>query len=219
MTSKTQHRAFLNRYYGVSRRIYDVTRKYYLFGRDEALRKIAGDRSWRRLVEIGPGTGRNLALLQRARPDAVYGGVDASDAMLEVAKARCPWATFEQGFAEDAPLDRLLGGPADRILFSYCLSMVVDRKAALAHARSSVAEGGRVVVVDFADFERFPQAAARAFRAYLRAFHVEPIDDATLDAARSTHYGPGRYYVVADFERRSSPNGPGSPGRTLGERD
>ncbi len=31
------HRSFLNTYYGISRHFYDVTRKYYLFGRDRVL--------------------------------------------------------------------------------------------------------------------------------------------------------------------------------------
>jgi S-adenosylmethionine-diacylgycerolhomoserine-N-methlytransferase len=194
-----EHRAFLNRYYGVSRRLYDVTRKYYLFGRDAVLRELADDQGWRRLAEVGPGTGRNLTRLHRARPEATLGGMDASDAMLAHARARCPWATLEHGFAEDAPLRDFLGSPPDRILFSYCLSMVRDRTAALANARRSLAEGGVVVLVDFGDFAGLPAPVARAFRAYLHAFHVEPLDDTTLAGATSLRFGPGRYYVVARF--------------------
>jgi hypothetical protein len=53
--------------------------------------------------------------------------------------------------------------------------MVRDRVAALAHARSSLADAGEVVVVDFSNFAGWPLAVARAFRAYPRAFHVEPL--------------------------------------------
>jgi len=197
--SKTEHRAFLNRYYGMSRRIYDVTRKYYLFGRDTAIERLASETDWRRLVEIGPGTGRNLELLHRARPDATLGGIDASDAMLDHARARCPWAVFEHGFAEDAPLGHVLGGPPDRVLFSYCLSMVHDRTAALDNARRSLSDGGSVLVVDFADLAGVPSPLARGFRAYLNAFHVEPLDQAILESATSIQFGPGRYYVIAAF--------------------
>ncbi len=200
--TRREHRAFLNRYYGLSRRIYDVTRKYYLFGRDTAIRQLTRDTGWRRLVEVGPGTGRNLALLHRARPDATLGGVDASDAMLEHARARCPWAIFEHGFAEDAALGHVLGAPPDRILFSYCLSMVRDRAAALENARKSLARGGSVLVVDFADLGGLPRRVAQGFRAYLRAFHVEPLDQAVLDGATSIRFGPGRYYVIALFGPR-----------------
>jgi S-adenosylmethionine-diacylgycerolhomoserine-N-methlytransferase len=197
--AKAEHRAFLNHYYAMSRLIYDVTRKYYLFGRDATIRELGRDLGWQRLAEIGPGTGRNLELLHRARPDATLGGIDASDAMLEHARARCPWANFDHGFAEDAPLGHLLGARPDRILFSYCLSMVRDRAAALANARGSLADGGRVVVVDFADFAGLPSSIARAFRAYLRAFHVEPLEGGTLSGATSLRFGPARYYVVAVF--------------------
>lgn len=196
-----EHRAFLNRYYGISRFFYDVTRKYYLFGRDTALRQLAADPLWTRLIEIGPGTGRNLKWLRRARPNARLGGVEASDAMLAHAQKRCSWAALRQGFAETAPLAEVLDAPPDRILFSYCLSMVKDRAGALANARRSLAPNGEVIVVDFADFAGFPGPLAAPFRSWLRTFHVEPLDTAAIEGAKSTSYGPGRYFVVARFGR------------------
>jgi S-adenosylmethionine-diacylgycerolhomoserine-N-methlytransferase len=197
--AREEQRAFLNRYYGISRHFYDVTRKYYLFGRDEALRELAADRRWTRLLEIGPGTGRNITRLHELRPDAEVGGVEASDAMLEHARTRCPYARLEHGFAEDAPLAAILSGPPDRILFSYCLSMVEGQHRALSHTRAALAPAGEVVVVDFADFDGLPEGVSRVFRAYLGAFHVHPLDDAVLSEAKSVRFGPGRYYVVARF--------------------
>ncbi|MGD0677441.1 MAG: methyltransferase domain-containing protein [Polyangiaceae bacterium] len=195
----TAHRAFLNRYYGASRSIYDITRKYYLFGRDVVLRELAGDVRWRGLVEVGPGTGRNLRRLRRARPDVELGGLEASDAMLSFARSRCPWAHLVHGFAENAEMGRVLGRPPDRILFSYCLSMVSDPRAALDNARGALAADGEVVVVDFADLGGFPRPLVDRFRAYLRAFHVQPLDGATLAEAFDLRWGPGRYYVIARF--------------------
>ncbi len=196
---RAEHRAFLNRYYGPSRFFYDATRKYYLFGRDVALQELADDRRWERLIEIGPGTGRNLARIHRARPDAHLAGIEASDAMLDHARRRCPWARLEHGFAEDAPLHDVLGAAPDRVLFSYCLSMVKDRSRALANARRALSDAGEVVVVDFGDLTGLAGPLARGFRRYLRAFHVEPLDDATLRGAESVRFGPGRYYVLARF--------------------
>ena len=193
------HRAFLNRYYGVSRFFYDVTRKYYLFGRDAALAELAADRGWRRLVEVGPGTGRNLRRLRRARPDVELGGVEASDAMLAHARRKCPWARLVHGFAENVALAEVLGAPPDRVLFSYCLSMVADRARALSAARSQLESGGQVIVVDFGDLEGLPVVVASAFRSYLRAFHVEPLSPADLAEAQSVTWGPRRYYVIARF--------------------
>ena len=50
----------MNRIYRCQHHIYDLTRKYYLLGRDRllaGLRPHAGDA----VLEIGCGTGRNLA--------------------------------------------------------------------------------------------------------------------------------------------------------------
>jgi S-adenosylmethionine-diacylgycerolhomoserine-N-methlytransferase len=201
--SHDEHRAFLNRYYGLSRFIYDATRKYYLFGRDVALRELAGDPRWHSLIEIGPGTGRNLARLHRARPDATLGGVEASDAMLAHARRRCPWARLVHGFAEDARLGDVLGTAPDRVLLSYCLSMVGARSAALANARRALSDAGEVVVVDFGDLAGLPPPLERALRRYLRTFHVEPLDETVLRGARSVRFGPGRYYVLARFGKES----------------
>ncbi len=190
------HRDFLNRYYGAVRRVYDVTRRYYLFGRDTVLNSLLGER-WDSLIEVGPGTGRNLRKLQRRRPAARYGGIDASDAMLEIAQARCPWATLRQGFAEDCDYTALLGSPPERVLFSYCLSMVQDADSALANARGSLAAGGQVVVVDFGDLKGVPLLAGPLER-FLRSFHVEPLDAALLRRhGAELRWGPGRYFVTA----------------------
>jgi S-adenosylmethionine-diacylgycerolhomoserine-N-methlytransferase len=196
---RAEHRAFLNRYYGASRLVYDATRRYYLLGRDSVLRDLAADRRWATLVEVGPGTGRNLVRLHRARPAARLGGLEASDAMIDHASPRCPWARLVHGFAEDAPLAEVLGERPDRVLFSYCLSMVRDRAAALANARAALARGGEVVVIDFSDFEGWPLPAASAFRAYLRAFHVTPLGEGDLRGASEVVHGPGRYFVRAMF--------------------
>jgi len=192
------HRDFLNRYYGWARHIYDLTRKYYLLGRDTAIRQLLAQPSWRRLIEIGPGTGRNLRKLHQGRPSAVLGGIEASDEMLEHARGRCPWAQLEHGFAETADYTDLLGDRPDRVLFSYCLSMVQDPHAALENARASLAPGGSVIVVDFADLRGVRTPLRQALRAWLRSFHVEPLDTTILEPFEpEIFYGPGRYFLIA----------------------
>jgi S-adenosylmethionine-diacylgycerolhomoserine-N-methlytransferase len=196
---RQEHRDFLNRYYGLSRRFYDLTRKYYLFGRDRLLNDLLGE-SWERLVEIGPGTGRNLRYLHRRRPAAAYGGVEASDEMLAHAAQKCPWARLVHGFAEDTDYTSLLGGRPDRIMFSYCLSMVQDRPAAIESARRSLAPGGELVIVDFSDLGGLPGPAAGALRRWLEAFHVDPLDtDELIALGANLEFGPGHYYVIARF--------------------
>jgi len=194
--NQTEHRDFLNRYYGWSRHIYDLTRKYYLVGREFALRDLLNE-EWNTLVEIGPGTGRNLRKLHKGRPNARLGGVEASDQMLDHARDRCPWATLIHGFAENADYSNLLGAKPDRILFSYCLSMVQDPIAALENARNSLAPGGEVLIVDFGDLNGIRQPARGALQKWLNTFHVEPLDTDLLrqfDAEISD--GFGAYYTI-----------------------
>jgi S-adenosylmethionine-diacylgycerolhomoserine-N-methlytransferase len=194
-----QHRRFLNGYYGVARHFYDATRKYYLFGRDGTLAELERE-PWTTLVEVGPGTGRNLRKLHAACPDRRLGGVDASDAMLAHARKRCPFATLVHGFAERAPFESVMGERPDRILFSYCLSMVAEPGAALARARASLAPGGQVVVVDFADLEGLPRPARTFLRAWVGAYHVRPLRPELVEpGALRVQYGPGRYFVRARF--------------------
>lgn len=61
--------------YRSQRHIYDLTRKYYLFGRDRliaGLDLLAGGS----VLELGCGTGRNLALIARRWPGAELFGLE-----------------------------------------------------------------------------------------------------------------------------------------------
>jgi S-adenosylmethionine-diacylgycerolhomoserine-N-methlytransferase len=192
-----EHSTFLNEYYGISRHFYDLTRKYYLFGRDAVLDTL-GTESFASLLEIGPGTGRNLQILHKKRPNLKLGGIEASRAMLEVAELRCPFASFHEGFAEDAPIESVLGRAPDRILFSYCLSMVQEPVIALDAAIRGLAPGGSVVIVDFGDFSKLPGWFAQFMNKWLEMFHVHPVPVSMLLERRAKiTWGPGRYYFIA----------------------
>lgn len=191
------HRDYLNRYYRHVRHIYDLSRRYYLLGRHRTLERLLAE-PWDRLVEVGPGTGMNLAYLHARRDYAHIGGIEAADVMLEHAARRCPWAHLSHGFAEDSALDGVLGEPPQRVLFSYCLSMVEDPDAALDNAVRGLAVGGSVWVVDFADFAGLPALARAGLRRWLSSFHVRPLDPGWLIArGADVELGPGRYYLIA----------------------
>jgi S-adenosylmethionine-diacylgycerolhomoserine-N-methlytransferase len=140
-------------------------------------------------------------MLHEGRPSAALGGIEASDEMLKHAQERCPWARLQHGFAENADYTELLGGKPDRVFFSYCLSMVQDEHAALENARKSLAPGGKVVVVDFADLKGVRTPFRQALRKWLDSFHVEPLDPSILEPFQpKITYGPGRYYLIAEIE-------------------
>lgn len=195
------HRRFLNQYYGISRWFYDGTRKYYLLGRDETLGALLRE-PWSSLIEVGPGTGRNLRRLRAARAEAEYGGIEASDAMLEFARRRIDWAPLAQGFAETADYASVLGVPPQRILFSYCLSMVQQPAVALENARKQLAPGGKIVIVDFADCAKMPGVFRVALREWLETFHVKPLSEEFLRLFDvKLKFGRGRYWVRATISK------------------
>ncbi|MEZ4454399.1 MAG: class I SAM-dependent methyltransferase [Nannocystaceae bacterium] len=198
-TTRGEHQSFLNRYYGLTRPVYDVTRRYFLLGRDRAIGELLRE-PWGSLIDVGVGTGRNLARLRAERPWARYGGVDASDAMLEASRRRLPWAALRHGFAEDVDLPEVLGAPPERILFSYVLSMVVDPMAALRNARRALAPGGKIVVVDFADLTGLPAPLRWGLLGYLAAFRVRPLDPLRLESEGArVRVGPAGYYLIAEL--------------------
>ena len=139
----------LERYYRFHARIYDATRWSFLFGRTAVLEALPG--APREILEVGCGTGRNLAELARRYPRARLTGVDLSDAMLARARRRlAPWGDrvqLEQRAYGGAPA----GPPAyDVVLFSYALSMFNPGwEAALAAAWTDLRPGGWLAVVDF----------------------------------------------------------------------
>ena len=64
--------------------------------------------------------------------------------------------------------------PFDAIAFSYSLSMMPDREAALCGALAALAPEGTIHLVDFGEFEAWPGPARIAAFAWLAAWHVRP---------------------------------------------
>ncbi len=70
--------------YRHQRHIYDLTRKFYLFGHDQLLASLPAPPG-AAVLEMGCGTGRNLVKLARRAPAARLYGVDVSRVMLDTA--------------------------------------------------------------------------------------------------------------------------------------
>ena len=174
--------------YARQRHIYDLTRKYYLLGRDRLIAGLALSPG-AAVLEIGCGTGRNLIAVARAYPSARLFGLDISDEMLTTARAKVAAAglsariVLRQGDATSFDAAALFGQPRfDRVFFSYTLSMIPDWQAALA--RGAAAAGERLSLVDFGQQERLPRVFGRALFAWLTKFDVSP-RAALLDTARA----------------------------------
>src|SRR3546814_13610138 len=76
----------MDRMYRLQRHVYDLTRKYYLLGRDDLIADLAA-RPGETVCEVGCGTARNLVRMARRYPEARLHGLDASDEMLKSAHA------------------------------------------------------------------------------------------------------------------------------------
>src|SRR5581483_4255201 len=127
--------------YRHQRHIYDVSRKFYLLGRDRLIRELA-PAPGSRVCEIGCGTGRNLVALARRYPEAAIFGIDASNEMLRTARASIARAgltariRIARCLAEELDPAATFGlaGPFDAVVFSYTLSMIPDWRRALDRA-------------------------------------------------------------------------------------
>ncbi len=178
---RKDHGALMDQIYQHTRHIYDLSRKFFLFGRDRLLRELAL-KPGERVCEVGCGTARNLIVLARRYPEAKVCGFDASSAMLEtaaanLARAKMTGIPLVQAYAEDFDPERMLPAdyaPLDRFVFSYCLTMIPDWRAALDRAWAMLPNGGGLSVVDFGDLAAWPAPLRRAFFAFLAAFHVRP---------------------------------------------
>jgi S-adenosylmethionine-diacylgycerolhomoserine-N-methlytransferase len=175
--------ALMDRMYRRQRHIYDLSRKYYLFGRDEMIARLQAESGFG-VLEIGCGTGRNLIMAARAYPRAQFFGLDVSRQMLDAASTSIARAqltarvTVAQGDATAFDSDILFGRPRfERVMISYALSMIPQWRDALAQALEVVAEGGSLHVVDFGGCARWPKPFKAALRRWLAAFDVTPRDD------------------------------------------
>ncbi len=174
------HARAMDAQYAIQRHIYDLTRKYYLLGRDRLIGNLdvlpGGS-----VLEIGVGTGRNLAQVAERYTNARLFGLDISAEMLKSADlniaragaqtrtmlARADACAFDpQWHFGEAGFDRRL-----RELFA------LDDPRLGSRARAG-ARRGRARRVAAHRRLRPAGAAARWFRGTLRAwlakFHVTP---------------------------------------------
>ena len=172
--------AAMDRMYRRQRHIYDLTRKFYLLGRDELIADLSPPEGGA-VLEIACGTGRNLIRAARAYPRARFFGLDVSEEMLVTARANIAAAglsgriALAAGDATAFDPQALFGVAAfDRVFVSYALSMIPAWEQAAAEAAARLAPGGRLMVVDFGDSGGWPRWFRRALQGWLARFDVTP---------------------------------------------
>ncbi len=197
--------------YRRQRWVYDATRKYYLLGRDYGLRQLAPG-AHAHILEIACGTGRNLDQIDMRYPDRKLYGIDISREMLRTAKAKLGGrAQLAYGDARHFDPQAIFGqAKFDRIVMSYCVSMIPAWEDAIAEAIRHLAPHGELHIVDFGDQQRLPRWFDRSLRNWLGRFHVTPRDDLhtvleRLPGTEVRHQMLLRTYAQYSRVRRISP--------------
>ena len=218
MTQPADSADLLDRIYRHQRHLYDLTRKYYLPGRDRMIERLKpGDGD--SVLEIGCGTARNLVVAARRYPHARFFGIDLSSAMLATAAHKVGRAglasriQLARANATDFDPERIFGVPQfSRIFLSFSLSMIDERRVVIETALSRLASGGELHILDFGGQERLPHWFRAGLRRWLARFHVTPCDDLEHDlhhiarrvGAQATVERPYRgyaQYAVVDTRR------------------
>lgn len=180
MSGVTANASMMDGIYRHQRHIYDLTRRYYLLGRNDliaALKPPAGGT----VLEIGCGTARNLILTAERYRNAKLYGIDISAEMLKSADAMVVKNNLSgrirlaQGDATRFDAGELFGVKNfGRVFFSYSLSMIPGWEEALEQAVAATAPGGELHVVDFGQQTALPGWFGTGLRAWLTRFHVTP---------------------------------------------
>lgn len=140
-------------YYKKVARIYDLNRRFFLFGRKRLIKELSARYTdVPRILEVGCGTGMVLLELGRNYPTSQIIGLDLSESMLSEAKrktAEQPNITLLQGkFDADFAHE-----PFDLIVFSYALSVFPELSSTLELTKKHLTPGGVVALTDFFDSE------------------------------------------------------------------
>lgn len=174
------HQRLMDGIYRHQRHFYDITRKFYLLGRDRLIDELA-PASGSCVLELGCGTGRNLSLAAARYPGARFHGLDISTAMLETARKRLAREHVDDivQLAEgDAtcfdPLALFGRTKYDRVFLSYAISMIPPWREAISQGLDVLRPGGALHIVDFGSQEHLPRAFRWLLHRWLKAFHVTP---------------------------------------------
>ncbi len=175
--SASGHAGLMDRIYRHQRHFYDASRKYYLLGRDVLIGEL-DIRPGAKVLEVGCGTGRNLAQIARRYPGTVLHGLDISRQMLATARAALDRlgivAALAQSDASGFDAQALFGRKMDRVVLSYALSMIPDWQAAIRCGFGALAPGGQLHIVDFGSQRGLPSWFRRLLYAWLARFEVTP---------------------------------------------
>jgi len=141
-----------SQYFAVNAGEWDRIRSLYVSegAVEAAILEAAGEGPFRRLVDLGTGTGRMLTLLGPRARSAI--GLDLSRQMLNIARSNVAEAGLSACELRHGDILSvgLEDGAADLVVAHQVLHYLGEPSAAVAEAARLVAPGGRLLIVDFA---------------------------------------------------------------------
>lgn len=207
----------MDKMYRYQRYFYDLTRKYYLLGRDKLIAEMQigiGEN----VLEVGCGTARNLIILAKKYPQTNFFGLDASAAMLETAQAKIEAKnikniTLKPALAADFAFDKTfaLAEKFDAIFFSYAVSIIPPWRESIENALKNLKSDKSLYIVDFYDQKDLPQWFQKLLQNWLKQFHVKYPADLIPFLEDLQKKGIGdfdiyplfrRYSLIAKFQMR-----------------
>jgi ubiquinone/menaquinone biosynthesis C-methylase UbiE len=192
--------AAAERYFAAHAKDWDEIRSLHIAESEveAACRRALAGREVGRLVDIGTGTGRMVALFGREARHAL--GVDRSPEMLRLARVKLAEAglaaaELRQGDMYALPLP---SGCADTVIIHQVLHYAQQPAAAVAEAARLLAPGGRLLIVDFAPHEReeLRDRDAHARLGFADDAVVKYLEAAGLEASVVEHLEGGELTVT-----------------------
>lgn len=151
---------------------YDAFRQRLLRGREELVARLPllPGTVW---VDLGGGTGANLAMAANRLPDIEHAYlVDLCPSLAQVARRRVADAGWKNVSVAEADATTFVppGGHADVVTFSYALTMIPDWFRAIDQALAILRPGGTLGVVDFYVSRKYPTPGLVCHTALRRGF-------------------------------------------------
>lgn len=199
----------MDKMYRYQRYFYDLTRKYYLLGRDKLIAEMQV-KEGENILEIGCGTGRNLVILAEKYPQTNFFGLDASAEMLKTAENKVSSAKIKNlnlqvALADDFDFAQTfnLEKPFDTCFFSYSISMIPPWKESIANALNNLKPNGKFYIVDFYDQKDLPLWFQKMLQGWLKQFHVQFWGELMPHLESLEKQGLGKLKITSLYRRYS----------------
>ncbi len=199
----------MDRMYRHQRYFYDLTRKYYLLGRDRLISEM-DVQTGENILEVGCGTARNLIILAKKYPKANFFGLDASSEMLKTSQTKVESQNIENidlkvALADDFTFDKTFDQekPFDTIFFSYSISMIPPWKESIENALKNLKSGRSFYIVDFYDQNDLPGWFRKILQGWLKQFHVKYPEELLPFLQELEKQGIGKLTVTPLYRRYS----------------